>query len=365
MSYRPGVAGLFEAFAFVFVITSSRSYLTSLSIYVEQAAQFAWLSVLLAGLFSGLAVYVLLYVFARVPGDLFDVSKQLLGRVGAWTISLYYLLIFWVNAVLLLRQFAENTLSTALPEMKFELIMAFYTIFATHLCFLSLSGIVRTSGLFLWYTVGVFFLICFLLLPYYNMYQLMPWQGHGISTGLKLGVTGAGTNLGVIALFVMAPSFQSLRTIRASAFYGLGLSVSVKSIHTLVCLMVFGLTVSIEKMLSFYEMARAVYLNRYLQHIEALLILIWVIVGLLSIAASMYVAMYILARLLDLPALRPFLPLMMLITANLAFLFESVDTVLAAEALYGKISLIGLYGIPAILWAVTFAKLRNKPCVRQ
>jgi spore germination protein KB len=365
MSYRPGTAGLLEALSFVFIITIPRVYLSTGATVLERGGQFSWISVLLAGLYSGLGVYLLLYVFTRFPGDLFAVSQQLLGRAGAWLIGLYYFFIFWANGVLLLRQFAENTLTTALPNMDLGLVIAFYVVFTAHLCFLSLSGIARAAGLFLWYMVVLFLAICVLLLPYYNVYHLTPWQGHGIMKGLRLSIEAAGTNIGVIALLIMAPSFQSLRTIRAATVYGLGLTVSLRAFHTIVYLMVFGLSVCVEKLLPFFEMARMVYLSRYLQHIEALLIMIWVLSGLLAIAASMYVAMYMLARLLDLPTLRPFLPLMMLLTGSLALLFESVDKVLAADAIFAYISLIGLYVIPVILFLVTLIKARNKPCVRQ
>ncbi|MDR3588042.1 MAG: GerAB/ArcD/ProY family transporter [Negativicutes bacterium] len=365
MSYQPGVTGLFEALSFVFIITIPRVYLTTGATVLERGGQFSWISVLLAGLYSVMGVYLLLYVFTRIPGDLFAVSHQLLGRTGAWLISLYYFFIFWFNGILLLRQFAENTLTTALPHMDFQIVVAFYVIFAGHLCFLSLGGIARCTGLFLWYMVVLFLAICFLLLPYYNFYHLTPWQGHGVMKGLRLSLEAAGTNIGVMALFIMAPSFQNLRTIRAATVYGLGLSVSLRAFHTIVYLMVFGLSVSVEKMLPFFEMARIVYLSRYLQHIEAVLILLWVLSGLLAIAGSMYVAMYVLARLLSLPTLRPFLPLLMLLTGGLALLFESVDKVLAADALFTHLGLIGLYVIPAALFLATLLKARNKPCVRQ
>ncbi len=365
MSYRTGVAGLFEAVSFVFIVTIPRIFLPALGPILDRGGQLAWLSLLLGGLFAGLVIYMLAYVFARVPGDLHAVCRQLFGRAGACLISLFYCFIFWANAVLLLIQYAENALITALPDMDFQVVVAFFAAFAAYICFLSLGGIVRAAGFFLWYLAGLFVLICVLLQPYYNVYELTPWQGHGVAKALLLGIEIGSINFGVIALMVMAPSFQSLRTVRAAAFYGLGLATALKVFHVISYIMVFGLTVSAEKMLPFYEMARMVYFGPNVQHVEALLILAWVVCGLLNIAASLYVAMYILARLLDLPALRPLLPLMMLLTVGLGLLFPAADNVAKAEAMVGKANIVGLYVIPALLFAVTMLKARDKACVRQ
>jgi hypothetical protein len=365
MSYRTGVAGLFEALSFVFIINIARIFLSGLGALIERGGQIVWLSVSLSGLSTVLVIYMLAYVFARFPGDLHAVCRRLLGGAGACLISLFYCFIFWANAVMLLIQYAENTVSTALPDMDFQVVVAFFAAFAAYACFLSLGGIVRAAGFFLWYLVVLFTLICVLLQPYYNVYELTPWQGHGVAMGLLLSLQAGSINFGVIALLVMAPSFQSLRTIRTAAVYGIGLEASLKVLHAISYIMVFGLAVGTEKKQPFFEMARMVYFGPNVQHIEALLILAWVVCGILSVAASLYVAMYSLARLLDLPALRPFLPLMMLLTINLGLLIPSAEIVMEVEAMFNKANFVGIYVIPALLFAVTMLKARNKACVRQ
>lgn len=364
MSYRPGQVGLSEGLGLVFILTIPRVFLTPLSSILEQAGQFGWISLLLAGLYTFAMYYLLLFIAERMPGDLFTICQNILGKPGAWLVALFYLVMFWGNAVILLRQFTENTLLTALPEMRFELITAWYTLVSGILIFMGFSAIVRTSYFFLPYLLFGMLFTGVLLAPYYNIYRLVPWQGTGLASGLKTSIISAGYNVGVIALIVLRPSFQSLRTVRAAAVYGLGLSVGVKVLYTISYILSFGTLVGSEKSMPFYEMARLIYLSRYVQHIEALLIVLWVIVGMLTSAASLYVALYLLTRLLNLPALRPVLPLAAVTTLTFASLPVSFGQILELDALLEIMSAVGLYVIPVILFLATLYKLRKKSCIR-
>ncbi len=360
MSYRPGQVGLAEGLALVFILTVVRIFLTSLVFVVEQAAQFGPIAIILAGFYTIAAFFLLLFVTERVPGDLVAICRQVLGRPAAWLVTLFFILWFWANGALLLRQVAENTLITSLPEMKLELIIAWYALVIGILLFMGFGAIVRASYLFTPYLLIALFLVLLLLLPYYNVYRLAPWQGAGLAAGLKASVAFTSFNAYIIALIVMAPAFQSQRTIRAAAFYGLGISVTVKAVYIAAYIMVFGTVVGSEKTIPFFEMARLVYLSRYLQHIESLFIVLWVVIDTLAIAASLYLAMYLLTRLLGLPTDKPLLPLATVTTVGVAMLPESFADAVVLDTLFNRVSSIAIYVFPVLLFLATLYKSRRK-----
>lgn len=360
MSYRPGSAGLAEGLALVFMLTVPRVFLTALTAVLEQGAQFGWVAVLLGGVFSLVMFFVLFYVSARVPGDLLDICQRVLGRPAARLIAVFYMLLFWGNAVLLFREYTENTLITALPFFNFQLVVAYYTLAVGALMYLGFGAIIRTSYVFLPYLLMGMAGVSLLLIPYYNFYHLLPWLGNGPAAAAKLSVTAAGYNFGVLAIIILAPTFQAARTVRAAAVYGLALSVGIKVLYMIVYVLVFNTSVGTEKTMPFFEMARLVYLSRYLQHVEAPLILLWAVIGMLAIAASLYVALYLFARLLDLPALRPLAPLATLLTASLSMLFMAVPDVVRLDSLFNYAANFGLYVIPAVILAAAFRRGREK-----
>jgi spore germination protein KB len=364
MSYKPGQAGLAEGIGLVFILVVPRIFLTALAVTVTEAAQFSWISILLAGFYTFAAFSLLLFVAARLEGDLFAICQQTLGKAGAWLVALFYLVVFWGNAALLLRLYAENALLTALPEAKFEAVILWFALAIGMLVSMGWATIMRTSYFYLPYLLIGLLVICTLLSPYYNIYRLIPWQGTGLVQGLKASILSAGYDAGVLTLIIFKPSFQSLRTVRAAAFYGLVLSVGLKMFYTIAYILTFGTIVGSEKSMPFFEMARLIYLSRYLQHIEALFILLWVIAGMLAAAASLYVALYLLVRLLDLPALRPIVPLAVATTLSLAALPGSFEDVVEIDLLFTNISLAGLFILPPILFTVTLYNLRKKACTR-
>lgn len=363
MSFKPKQAGLAEGLGMVFVLTIPRMFLTSLAVIMEKSAQLSWASVLLAGFYTLAMVYMLLFVIERVPGDFFAICKRVLGKAGAWLMSLAYLLLFWLNGILLLRNFAENTIINALPDLGIEVITILYAIIIGVIVTMGVTTIIRTSYVFLPYLVMGIFIISALLYPYYNIYRLFPWRGNGLSPAFLESISAAGFDFGVIALIILAPAFQSLRTIRAAAIYGLGLSTITKVVFIITYTIVFGTIVGAEKSTPFAEMARLVYLGNYFQHIESLLIILWVIIALLAMAANIYVVLYLFTRLLDLPEMWPLVPLMVIITANIALLPESFAQVVILDTEFVRIANLGIYVLPTILFLATLYKMRKKSCV--
>lgn len=361
MSYQPGRMGIAEAIGLVFIATLPRVFLTTPAYGLSQANNLAWATVLIAWAASLAVFFLLASVTARWQGDLVAVSERLVGRVGAWLIGLYYALLFFLDAALLLRQFAENTIITALPNIEFNVVISWFMLFAVILIYFGLEGIARASYLLLPFIVAGILVVIVLLVPFYEPYRLLPWQGAGLGPTTVRGLLGGGLNVGILLLFVFAPQFQTANTIRVAAVYGGGLSVILKSAVIFFYLLTFGVAKGVEKTLPFFEMARLAYLSRYIQRIESLFIVIWVINGVLAIAINLYVALYIVARLLRLPTFRPIIPAAALALLNLASLPPDIATTVKLDDLViATIFNGGIYGIPFVLCLAAWLKGRRK-----
>ena len=360
MSYQPGRMGVAEGIGLSFVIMLPRVFLTSPAVTISTAQNLAWA----APLINWAAVLAMLWlldrVTARIRGDLYTVSDRLLGRSGAWALAFFYAALFILDAASLLRQFAENTLLTALPGAEFRVIIFWYILFAAVLVYFGIEGIARTAYLVMPFIVGGVAVVIMLLASIYDIYRLLPWQGAGVGVALVRGLTLAGLNFGVLLLFVLAPSFQKPATIMTAAFYGGGVSALLRTMVILFFLLTFGVGNGMEKTLPFYEMSRLVYLSRYVQHIEALFIIIWVITGLLAIAIDIFAALYLVARPLDLPSIRPLVPVVAMIVVNLAVIPPDLSAVVTTDGSLVLLLSAGVYGGPLLLAAAAYIKRRRK-----
>ncbi|SDF13152.1 GerAB/ArcD/ProY family transporter [Sporomusa acidovorans] len=363
MSYQGGNMGVAAGVSLVFVATIPRIFLTTLASRLVDDAQIAWLSVLISSIATLFMIRLLLYVLSRTGGDLIDATRRLLGNTAAWLVALFYIALFFGNTVLLLREFAENTLLTALPLAEFSLVTIWYIAWVTVFISFGIEVMGRVSYMVLPFLVAFMLLVVIFLIPFYNINQLVPWQGHGLTLAVYHGFSWAGINIGAVLLAVYAREFQTSKTATQALIFGVGGALFMKVVYSQSYLMVFGVNVGQEKILPFFEMARLVYLNRYLQRIEALLIALWGMVSMLALAVSLYTAVYLIARILNLPSGRPIIPLMAGIAANIAMLPPDIITVLGYEKIYHFTSSVGIYGVPLLLFiAFCFKRKEVKRC---
>ncbi|SMD07838.1 GerAB/ArcD/ProY family transporter [Sporomusa malonica] len=360
MSYQSGNMGIAEAMAIVFAVTFVPVFQSIWSITIDQAKSAAWMIPCINGLITGSVFFLLLYVMEKVPGDLLDVSRKLLGSPMAKLIGLVYFAHFYIESALLLREFSENTLLTALPYLEFSVAILFYSLVAAVILYLGIEPLARASYIVMPVIVFAVLFVVVFLYPKFIVLQLTPWQGPGIEKVLINGTWVSGFNFGLLLLPILARSLHDVTTIRYAALYGFGLSVVMRIVMVLGFTLVFGSGTGREKMLPFFEMTRAVYVSRYLQRIESLFILLWVVAGIIAIAVTFYVSIYIITRLVDLPTYKPLIFPTILSAAQLAMLPPDITSVLL---LHGNLVTtwynIGSLGVPLLIFIAFFVRRKG------
>lgn len=361
MSSQLSRMGLAEGLAIVFITTFASVFLSGWSIVIDRATTASWMIPLIHSLGGVFSLSLLLYVLKNTSGDLYSACEQLLGVVVTRLIAAYYIGIYFLDAGLLLRQFAENTLLTALPSLDFEIAVAWYTLVVTIILYVGIEAVARAGYIVLPMVLLAEVTVLALLTPQYEFLYLTPWNGPGLGKVLAMGMQSTGVNIGIIIPAILATSFQNARTVKNSVLYGLGISTFFKALTLAAYLAAFGTGSGREKVLPFYELARLVYINRFIQRIEALVILIWAIMGILSIAIDIYIGLYLLSRLFNLPVLRPLIIPALLVIAQLAMLPGEITGVITfhvrAETTFYN---IGTILIPLVLFCAALLRARRQ-----
>jgi spore germination protein KB len=353
MNYQIGTMGVAEGTAMVFILLLPRVTLASFTMVIAQHGQLAWLYILIDGLDALAMAGMLFYIHSKVKGDIYTISTTLFGKKAASCVMFILILVFFSDATSLVRAYAEYTLIAALPEMDLTVALLVYTFGALVMGYLGVSGVARCSVIFMPSLVVAFMGATLLLYPFYVPYQLLPWQGYGLAKCVVQGIKGGGFNVGFLVVFILAPAFQNSKTIRQSLIRGIGSCVLLKAFVMVIFLMVFGVAVGSEKITPFFELARLVYLNRFFQHIEALFIVAWVILGTLAIAINFFIAAYLFGRLLKLSTIRPVLPCLAMLMASIALLPTNIAQVVMLDNNLIYFDDIVVYVIPILLFIAT------------
>lgn len=367
MSYQSGKMGMAECLAMVFIMTFARVFLTTPSRTLMNHAGAAWISSLLIGLAGIVMLFVINRVLRSQEGDLLEAAEFCLGKPGKWLIGLYYISLFWTEAVLLTRQFAENTLLTALPLVEFLVVLLAYGLTIVVILYIGLEPICRAAYVIIPFGIIGLLTVLLGLIPLYEFNGLFPWQGRGIGALVGKSMLAGGINMACIAPALLAGTFHDRKTWFAGSLMGAGISIGTKTLAILVFTLVFGTAVGQERTLPFYELARLVYLGRFIQRVESLFILLWVIVGVMAIALHIYVGIYLFTRLFDLPTMRPLIPITVILITTLCALPADVAAVLDLERrLTHTFFNGGLYAIPILLLVLSVwkgkRKARRKSC---
>lgn len=366
MSYQPGRMGVGEGIGILFALTVVRVFLSTPVTSIERGAGTGWLFPMIGGAFSFIPLWLLLQLF-KTEKDFLKVLLRLVGKAGALLICLYYITAFFLNASSLVRQFAENTLLTGLPQLEFGLAVILYGIMAAFVVFDGIEGLARVTYLMLPFMVAALSIVLLALLPEYNIYNLLPLYGNGWRPMLIGPFLLGGTNLGAVAIAILAPSFQNYRSLLAITGVGLISTTLIRSAVLLVFTMVYSVPVAVEKVLPFYEMARAVSLSRFFQRIEALFILVWVIIGVVSVGCSLYLVAFLIVKISNMPAVKPVLPAVAVLAVTAAMMPSDIMTVIDLDT-YELMAFqtVGVYLIPLFLYIVYWIKMKrgNLSCTK-
>lgn len=361
MSYEPGKMGVAEGTAIVFTTTFTSVFLSIWSVFTEQSTTTAWQVPFITAVCFIPLFMILLFVMERVPGDLYEVCERLLGRAGVIVVTVYLIASFFMDAILLLRQFAENTLLTAIPDLDISFILGWYVVMVAIVIYIGIEPIARAAFIVMPLGLAGLSLLLILIYKKFNLYNLSPWLGQGLGVTLTTGISGTAFFFYAFILPILATSFQDRRTIRTAVLLGTGLVTFFRTMTFIMFTGIFGVPVGKEKVLPFFELTRMIYLNRFVQRLETVYIILWVIFSLATIAIDLYITIYLLTRLFRLASMRPLIFPVCIIAAQLAMVPPDIATTIE---LYTKTHVLyatpGVFALPIILLLATLIKGRGK-----
>ncbi len=363
MNYQSGRMGMAEGLGLVYAISFPLLFLSAPAVAAEAAGPVSWVIPLAGGLGTGILLWLQQYLLQRHGGDFLSLTKKILGKIGLYAVSSFYLFALYATACLWTRQFAENTLLTALPDAEFTNIVIAYGLIVMLLVYMGIEGLARASYLILPFAVGgvvlVFAGLGSMLKPLY----LVPLLGNGLFSvvGPTFYLIGAGAP--IVLLMILKPAFQSPQTMQTVILLGIGGGSVIQSLANAVYVSGLSAAIGLEKTQPFYEMARLIYINRYVQRLEALFIILWVIIGIIGIATCLYGTLYILARLFRLPTPKPILLPAGLIMINIAAMPPDAGVVANLDTLlFSGILAPGFIFITLVLFIVALLRGPEAKC---
>lgn len=351
-----------EAVTLVVVSIVTEIFLSLPSFLVDEAKTAAWMVLLVATLVGMMAFLPTATLMDRFPGkSIIEVGEDLLGPVLNGFFSLTYLAFFLVTTAVILRQYAERTITVAIAELPISAAMIGMLIGAMVACYLGLEAIARSAWVMIYFMAFAMLLVHVLPYPYWRFEYLLPLWGSGPGVILEDGFLRSSIMGEVLLLALIAPALKK-PAMRGPGLWSIAVGGLIMVLSMIFMQMSFSVSVMREMVLPSFEMSRLIYFGRFVQRLEPVFIPLWALAGMIKVTVGCYACAVIITRALKLPYYRPLLIPVAVIIMSVAFIPANVT-----EAVWVDIHLIRRFGwvpsfiLPALLWVVAWLRGYKNP----
>ncbi len=339
-------------FVMLIILLVAKIFLGVPQAMVEEGDSAAWLLIIVSALAAVPGIWVLLKLMKKFPGkNLIQIAEELLGRPGAFLTGLILSFFSLFMASVIVREFSETVLTTVLPQTPISIISFFFIGAMLLGAYNGLEVISRASTLLYPFILAGIFSILFLTSNYINFNNLFPIMGSGVGKILYHAPGRSSMYTEVIFAGLIAANIKDTDVIPRQVWKAFAVSVVIFVVVELFYVADLRVPAAQKLYVPLFQLARLIYMGRFIQRIESVYIFVWFFLGALKLTVFLYSSAVALGWAFKIPIYQPLLfPISLLIFA-LSFIPAGVYTAFQLD-----MSIIREYGA-IIAWGLPLALL--------
>lgn len=357
-----GHAGPTEMASIVAISIASAIFLGYPQTLLGHAATAAWMIPLLSLAPAAVGWWAITSLLRLYPGhSLTTVYEHVLGPWLGTVVNTVWIGLWWLILGTTLREFADTVATAVLPTTPVSVISGMFMVTAAYAAFHGIEALSRSAWVLLpWLLIPTVALLL-ATFAWWDFTHLTPIGGTGLAPVAVWSVLKSG-NYGELALLgSIAPMVRSHQRVRRIGFQALFGAAAITVLMVFVYQLAWSVPSAIRTPFPFVELARLAYLGRFVQRIEALFILVWVVVGVLIGAFAVYALSVTIAQMLRLPSYRPLLPAQGVLIFALMFLTGQLVTARNLDAeLLRHVLVLFTVGLPIVTYPIARWRARRE-----
>ncbi len=334
-SIRIGRVGIAELTALITIYCSTDVFLSYPSRVAVEGATAAWMIPLIAGVIT-FAVFLLLYLAMRKTPtqNLIELVMNSLSPFIGIPVAIAFSVFFFLQTAIVMREFTETVVTTVLPRTPSEIIAASFLLVVVYYAYKGLEGLTRVAVLIA-YILGVGLVILLVLpLTWFHLPYLMPLAGRGWNVTLMHSLLNTSAFANVLMLAILYPAVRNQQHFVRAGLMSILFTALTMSAVLFVVLGVFTDAVSGQVSFPLYQLARLIYVGRFVQRLEAVFVFLWTAGAVLKMGFGLWLSGYLYAAAFRMPVYRPILFPLALLIYVFVFLPQNI---MAVEALESRI----------------------------
>ncbi|GAX91940.1 GerAB/ArcD/ProY family transporter [Effusibacillus lacus] len=357
---KTGHLGRFELFSLAVLAAVADIFLNYPQQLVLMGGPAGWMIPLISmGICLGIWAVIGPVLSKRGDGNLLSLIRGRSGRWAVGIVSVIVVILLMLDMATTMRVFVETVITTLLPRSPISFIAVPLLLVIVYFAYSGVEGLSRVAWFVTpWFLIGLTVLLL-LNTNWMNPEYILPLWGTGIPGLLFSGGIVTGVFLNVLILVFLSPLLRNPKDSMKIGFWSIVAVGFIYSIVTLVFIMAFPTETSSKTAIPLYQLARLIYIGRFLQRLEAAFAFFWIAVALIKIAVSLWISTYLIAAAFRMPVNRPLVFPMGLVMYSLAFFPKSFPEALEANNFFrlhwGWTVVVGL-PLVLLLWV----RFRNR-----
>lgn len=299
--------GLFEAILFILVVITNKIILNLPKNIISECSSSSWINIIYISIFAILFTLLIVKLFQKFEGyDIFDVSEFLGGNFLKKFCGIGYLLIFILASALVLRDFSETLKIIYYSNSPLIFIMLFFIIGSIIGNRLGFKAIVKTNLFIMPIVIISILLILGSSFKKFEFQRLFPILGNGIDKTFISGLSNIFSYSGLTYLFLIMPYLKNCKQFKKISISCIIVS-SIYLFLSVICLiLVFPYIAVTDESNSLYLLTRSLEIGDFLQRIDAIFILLFIMSCLSYLTISLFLTLNIFKKITnikDAPAL--------------------------------------------------------------
>lgn len=355
---KEGKIGVFEATAFAAVVISAKILFSSTRQLVEVEGTAAWYGTIISGVVAIAFFFLILLLLKRFPGmELPAIMKAVFGKVIGSVLSLAIFVIFFINAALTLREFAEAVKIYDYPNSPISFIIIFFILAVVVMLRLGLETIARTASFFAWPLLIGLASLFILPAPLYKLHNLFPLLGHGLDKTATNGLLRSSAYGEILALAVISNSIKGLQYVKKTGLMALIISTAILSVNVLCYTLVFPYHYAVENVIPLLTLTQVIEYGAFFQRFESIFLFIWSIATILAVGINLYIALSVYCKVFRMDDHRAIvLPLAILLFCAAIFPPDLFAVALKFIPFLREYGLIIFFGLPVLALLTALAR---------
>lgn len=286
----------FEAICLILIVMVNKLVLNIPYYIIDLVGTGALVNLIYVGIIGLIFVLILNYLFQKFPNsDIIDISEFLGGKILKVIMGIIFIIFFFFVSYITLSDFANMVKTIYFSHSPLIFVLLFFIIGIVVANFFGFKAIVRTICLVVPFTLGSILLSLFGVYDEFLFDKFVPIFGYNFRATFLNGLLNIFSLYIITYYYFLMPLLKDSSNFKKVTIISYIISWSLLFCTIISILTIFPISNHTEPLNSLYLLSRKIQLGNFLQRLDALFILLWLI----SIFCYLSVIIFMINRIIQ------------------------------------------------------------------